>query len=227
MINNDNKSSWRNINMSVSDDLNLLLVDDHELIRSGIKMLLSSNLQNSCIHEARDCKQALDIVSSCSEIDLALLDIDLPDMSGFDFLDKLRDVNPLIPVAFLSASTERSDIDRAISNGARGFIPKSHNNDILINAIKIILNGGMYIPYEYTSKPKDIQTEKDSPLSDRQLAVLFQLQQGASNKQIANNLHISESTARAHVSAILSALGARNRTEAALIGVKKGLIKNS
>lgn len=164
--------------------------------------------------------------------DLVLLDLTLADMSGIDTLRAVKHKLDGTPVIVLSALQDPPIIYQAIEEGAMGFITKCATHQELLAAIKLILAGGIFLPREVTSTPIVTSKSSDtmsseqeilSALSDRQREVLKYLLQGKPNKTISANLHISENTVKAHLSAIFRALGARNRTEAVYFAARAGV----
>jgi DNA-binding NarL/FixJ family response regulator len=167
-----------------------------------------------------------------------LLDLHLPDGSGFDLLAELRERRPEVSVVMLSASNDRDDIARALKLGALGFIPKSAHRDVMLSAFKLIFSGGIYVPPEILA-PRDAPSianqtaalprgiAADLGLTDRQLDVLNLMMQGKSNKAICRALDLAEPTVKNHVTAILKALNASNRTEAVIAAGALGADKKA
>lgn len=206
--------------------MNVLIVDDHHLFRSGLKVLLTSLAPNLHFSECETCEQALTLEGK-AEIDLLLLDFHLPQIKGYEALDLLRQVYHCSIV--LLSSEESPDIIRlAISKGASGFIPKSSSPEILIAALKLVLAKGIYLPpnildgIEIADEREMLQADaleklKQSmltELSERQLSVLIKATQGKPNKVIAKELNIAEGTVKAHLSACYRVLNVQSRTEA-------------
>ncbi len=210
--------------------LRILIVDDHSLVRAGTKLALQNLSKKIIIYEAESYSDAMNILSSQSDLDLVLLDINLPDKNGFLILQYIKQSLSLVPVIIVSASDNSSDIFHAMENGACGFIHKSEDEEIMINAIKLVLSGGKYIPPALIS---GIKTQKnlnqvnpvDVSLTPRQQQVLLLVGQGKPNKMIAEYLGCTESTVRVHITAIFKALGVGNRTEAAAKARKNGLLE--
>lgn len=212
--------------------MKMLLVDDHALFREGLKLLLRSLGGELEIDEAGDCAQALEKMSG-QGYDLVLLDLNMPGRGGLDALSALREAAPSTPVVVLSGEEDPHLVRGAIDRGAMGFIPKSSTPEILIPALKLALAGGVYLP------PAVLDTRADAPqpapaqakpqetapagLTQRQMDVLRCVVQGKPNKVIARELDISEGTVKAHLSSVLHALGARNRTEAVYAAARLGL----
>lgn len=205
--------------------MNILLVDDHALIREALRAVVAEVANEARLLEARDCLSARAQSESGDDIHLAILDIDLPDGNGLDLLDQLRERHPTIAAVILSAHTDRDLVLSALDRGASGFIPKSADRPVMVQALRLILAGGTYIPQEALAKRGHATgapelTVQPTPeglgLTARQLEVLALLMQGKSNKWICRRLDLAEPTVKHHVTAILKALNVSNRTEAVL-----------
>ena len=214
--------------------MHVLLIDDHEMFRQGIKFLLSDLDDQVRFSEAGTCEDALDLLDSES-IDLILLDLNMP---GSDGLGALRDIHlahPGIPLSVVSGADDPELIRGAIEEGASGFVCKSSSSEVLVAGLKLILAGGTYLPraaLRGTPGPAPGLTEESTGalaegdaghLSGRQADVLFKAIQGKPNKIIARELDIAEGTVKAHLSAAYKSLRVRNRTEAVYAAVKLGL----
>jgi DNA-binding NarL/FixJ family response regulator len=211
--------------------MKMLLVDDHALFREGLKLLLRSLGGELELDEAGDCARALEKMSGQS-YDLVLLDMNLPGRGGLDALTALREAGPSTPVVVLSGEEDPQLVRGAIDRGAMGFIPKSSTPEILIPALRLALAGGVYLPpavldTRSAAAPPAAQQSKGAQapagLTQRQMDVLRCVIQGKPNKVIARELDISEGTVKAHLSSVLHALGARNRTEAVYAAARLGL----
>jgi CheY-like chemotaxis protein len=132
----------------VSVRLKVLVVDDHALIREASHAVLTRLKSNTVVLEASNGRQAIQIVDEHPDLSLILLDIKLPDRDGFSVLSELRDRYPTIAIIILSASNNQEEVKRAFNLGALGFIPKTTGHDVMLNAIKLVLSGGLYIPSE-------------------------------------------------------------------------------
>ena len=208
----------------------LLLVDDHALFREGLKFLLRGLDDELVIDEAESCAAATARHGQFS-YDLILLDLNLPGIGGLEALAAMRAAYPQTPLVVLSGEDDPRTIRATIEQGAMGFVPKSSTPEILIQALKLILARGVYLPVsaldgEAAPVPHAAPESSDAVLaglSARQLEVLRCVIQGQPNKLIARNLALSESTVKAHLSAVFRALGAHNRTEAVYAAAKLGL----
>lgn len=212
--------------------LRVIIADDHHLIREGLSKTLSENWADIVIHEAANGQGVLKLVSRSNNYQLILLDLFMPDSKGFGILKTLCDHHPDIPVIILSASEDKKHIRRALDFGAAGFVPKSTPPAVMVNAIKLVLSGGIYLPQNIVQRSNEsgIEVQIDAcnnqngklndSLTKRQREVLNLLALGKQNKEIANFYGISENTVKLHVSAVFRALGVTNRTQAVLVAQK-------
>jgi DNA-binding NarL/FixJ family response regulator len=211
----------------------ILVVDDHPLIRQAVRAVLRQLDANLEVVEAGNCEEALAAADREGDLGLVLLDIRLPGQSGFDALHSLRESHPALPVVVLSASEDPADVTRAIDAGAMGFIPKSHSGPVMLNALRLVLGGTVYLPAEMLrtsaapSQPPLTPPAALDPatlgLTPRQIDVLAQIVQGKPNKLVCRDLGLAEGTVKIHVTAILKALGVTNRTQAVIAVARLGL----
>lgn len=208
--------------------MNILLIDDHPVFIEGIRGVLLRLGPDTVVATSGSCEEALALIDEDDDRDLVILDINLPGMSGLEGLRLLRHRLPATPIVLLSASENRARVLQAIEQGAKGYIPKSSPPEIIVNALQLVLSGGVYLPMAVldtlSSNPAPEHQGSDQALTPRQLAVLKLLAEGLSNKEIARQLDLAENTVRVHVSAILRFLGVSNRTEAGVAAVRIGLL---
>jgi DNA-binding NarL/FixJ family response regulator len=201
-----------------------LVVDDHVLIRDALRGVLREFEADSTILEAGNSDDANRLVADNPDLELILLDLNLPGRNGFELLAELRDRHPAISAVVLSASQDREDIARALDLGALGYIPKSAKREVMLSALELIFSGGIYVPPEILNGVPPIQRPptasgslpSTTALTERQLEVLSLMMQGKSNKAICRDLGLAEPTVKNHVTAILKALKVTNRTEAVI-----------
>lgn len=203
----------------------IIIVDDHPLFRDALRQALRASLEGSNILEAGDLEQLGDVLTSTPDIDLVLLDLSMPGVKGFSGLMYLRAQHPELPVVVVSASDDHQTIRRCLEFGASGFVPKSLAVEEIRDAIRTVLEGGVWSPADFD--PNAVVEDETSDLVARlatltpqQVRVLIMLGEGLLNKQIAYELGVSEATVKAHVSAILQKLGVDSRTQA-VIAVNK------
>src|SRR5215467_9377316 len=205
--------------------MNVLLIDDHALFREGLKFLLGSLDANLQVDEAGDCARALEHAGARG-YDLVLLDLKMPGVAGLDALAALREAIPAAPLVVLSGEDNPGVVRAAIERGAMGFIPKSSTPEVLIQALRLVLARGVYLPpavLDAAAEPADRGESALRGLTPRQVDVLRCVIQGKPNKVIARELDVSEGTVKAHLSSVLRAFGARSRTEAVYAAAKLGL----
>lgn len=209
--------------------MKILVIDDHALIREALQSVLKELPLDRIVLEASTCSQGMRLAQEHTDLEVILLDLNLPDGNGFEMLAKLRELYPAVSVIVLSASNQRDDVMRALRLGAAGFIPKSTARSVMLSAVQLVLSGGIYIPPEILAlgevAPAPQSTgvsPMDLGLTARQIEVLALMMRGMSNKAICRLLHLSESTVKNHVAAIFKALNVANRTEAVMAVVERG-----
>ncbi len=208
--------------------MKLLLADDHALFRQALRHILSELGSDTVVIEAESLGKALALASEHQDLDLVLLDLKMPDVQGIDSVYAFRQRYPALPIVVLSASEDCDDIEAVLDAGALGFVPKSSPAAVLISALRLVLEGGIYLPPQLLSRvaPSPRPAHYPNPvlsghgrvdgLTERQIEVLRLLEQGKSNKEIARDLSLSEGTIKIHLAAVFRALNVRNRTEAVL-----------
>ena len=223
--------------------MKVLLIDDHPLILSALQNIIQGLGDNVRVVAASSARGARETLRQDSDFDLALLDLKLGDADGFDVLSEFRAAYPAMPVVVVSASDRTSDVIRAIDLGAMGFVPKRSSNDVLFEALSMVMSGGIYVPpmnmgdeaagtdiYVDTT-PGSLRSVRQNAtdegyqshapleslgLTPRQTEVLGLLLQGKPNKLIARDLKLSVETVKDHVAAVLRTLNVSSRTQAVL-----------
>ena len=220
--------------------LKVLVIDDHPLVQEGVSAALKSLADDVTVMAARDAEQGLATAAENPDLDLVLLDLALPGMSGFNLIGKLHEQLPSLPVVVLSALEEPENVRHAINAGAMGFVPKSAATRVLIEVLQQVLEGNVTVPLALQSSGPPVshalpgETGETPVVSEldvalltlRQLEVLSRMCQGKTNKQIATELGLSEKTIKAHVTGIFKVLGVVNRTQAVLVARRVGMIAN-
>ncbi len=205
----------------------ILIADDHPLFREAIGSVISSTFEGCETLETECLDDVLTIGQQETDLDLILLDLNMPGMQGLNGLITLRNACPTIPVVIVSAEEDKKIVLQALTYGAIGFITKSSPRLEMASALQQIMAGSAYLPSDVirgqTAEPveqNETNEQIDSALLDsltrKQLLVLERMAKGESNKQIAWNLNIAETTVKAHVSAVLRKLGVHNRIQAVL-----------
>ncbi|ACI91846.1 two component transcriptional regulator, LuxR family [Afipia carboxidovorans OM5] len=211
--------------MAPSSSTHLVIADDHPLFRGALREAVTSVVPGTNIDEAGAFGELTALLEKESDIDLVLLDLSMPGVSGFSGLIYLRAQYPAIPVVVVSASDDGETIRRSMEFGASGFIPKRFGVETLREAISKVMNGDIWTPSDVdlsTGVDPDMAKLRDRliTLTPQQVRVLMMLSEGLLNKQIAYELGVSEATIKAHVSAILQKLGVESRTQAVIVAAK-------
>lgn len=202
--------------------MKFLLIEDHALYRRGLRFLLEQLPGEHQFLESDSCEDAFSKALVEQDIDLILLDLALPGMTGLDGLLRLRGLCPKTPIVLLSANENARLIVDGMRRGAQGFIPKSSSPEVMTAALQLILAGGTYVPLEGVMPGTPSPNESRS-LTKRQREVLALIAQDYSNKEIATQLGMRVNTVRVHVAAILDALNVDNRVDAARKAAVLGL----
>lgn len=201
-----------------------LLADDHPLMREGVRQVLSQLEPPVEIIDAHDYPSLFAQTALHTDLDLALVDLNMPGFVGMQGITQYRSRFPDIPLVVLSASESPHDIRNALEAGALGYIPKAASTAVMLSALRQVLAGNIFVPAclgngnggLHTVAPADFEALQHSGLTARQLEVARLLAQGCANKAIAGMLAMSESTVKVHIAAIFRALDVSNRTEAVL-----------
>lgn len=218
-----------NIKKSVSSrhlsSLRILLVDDHVLFRSGLHMLLIAENITAEIIEAGSVSEAMHAISM--PIDVVLLDIQLPGLSGLEGIVMFKKYLPKTPIILLSGQADAATVQRAELLGAAGFVSKAAAAEEIFLALAAVLAGKTFFSpaLAATHFTHNKAVAADPPLTARQLEVLEQLCLGLSNKLIARKLGIAENTVQVHVAAVFSYLGVTNRSGALLAAQRLGMVR--
>ncbi len=220
--------------------MKLLIADDHTLFRDALVQYIERAQPESVITLAKDLHEALDIMTANADHDLVLLDLRMPGMNGLEGLKQMRDLYPDQRIALMSGVAEQGDVDKAFALGAVAYFPKTLSGKALLQALQKVVGGEIFKPIDRNNNPMPsyFADEKPQPapyggmaeaqeqlandniynLTPRETDVLSYLIKGESNKNIANALGLQIVTVKLHVRGICRKLGAKNRTQAALIG---------
>ena len=220
--------------------MKILIADDHDLVRAGLRHALHALAPESEILEARSAAEVQDNLTLNIKFDLVVLDLVMPGGGGFDLLCNLCDQLTTTPVLVLSASDDAATMRRVLDCGAAGFLPKNTPHEVMLGAFKLVMSGGVYVPPALLVRngfaqhavnvlqPGDVPATSTgraallAELTERQRGVLVLLEEGLQNKQIARQLGLSEHTVKIHVAAILKRLGVTNRTQAVIVAQQCG-----
>ena len=206
--------------------MKILVIDDHPLVVDALVQLLPQIDPAMEVRAAMDPREAITVLDNEPDVSLVLLDLALPGARGLDFLGDLKLDYPGVPVVVLSATHDRATIMAALGAGAHGFIPKTADGAMLLDAVRRVLEGGVS-PFPDDAPMPDGDGVDLEPralgLTARQTDVLKLLVQGKPNKLICRDLKLSEGTVKVHVSAILKALHVHSRTEAIAALARRGI----
>jgi DNA-binding NarL/FixJ family response regulator len=212
--------------------INVMLVDDQNLVRKGVRSLLELSEEIEVIAEAADGAEAIKTIPEVNP-DVVLLDMRMPGKSGLDVLRELSDAGNLPPTIILTTFDDDELLLAGVQAGAKGFLLKDVALAELVNAVKTVAEGGSVVKPAVTQRLlkglENLQTDfysldRPDPLTERETEILRLMAGGYSNKEIANSLGVAEGTVKNHVSNILSKMGVRDRTRAVLKAFELGQI---
>lgn len=201
----------------------VLIADDHPLFRDALKRAVAQAVPDARLIEVEDVAALHAAVDAHPELELLLLDLQMPGASGFSALVHIRHQHPGLPIIVVSAHEQAAVIRRAIAHGASGYIPKSTPAAQIVDAVSKVLDGDLWVPSEVRGgggglRPDEADAAAQiSALTPQQFRVFNMIAEGLLNKQIAYELGVSEATVKAHMTAIMRKLGVSNRTQAALL----------
>ena len=220
----------------------VMIVDDHPLLRGGIRRVLESEIDLEVVAEASDGKEALSLALE-TEPDIVLMDINLPIMNGLQATREIKALRPDIGVVVFTAYHDETQALHAIQAGASAYFPKDVTAAELVSAIREVSHGNYVVDDAVLSKPEvakwllsqfqeiaPIQAEEGAdemflPLSPREMEILQLIARGMSNKEIARELRISRQTVKNHMTSILRKLAVNDRTQAAVYALRRGWIR--
>lgn len=212
--------------------IRILLVDDHTLFRSGLKALLSRQADFEIVGEASDGLEGVKLAEQLKP-DLVLLDLDMPVMNGTEALAQMLAANRELPVVMLTVSEDAEDLKEAFVLGARGYLVKNIDAEYLVNGVRQVVAGESVMSPEMTSKfvngirakhlslMPEVRPETVKSLTERERQILGCLAQGASNREVANLLNMSESTVKAHLQRIMRRFDFSSRVQAAVFAAER------
>ena len=209
--------------------INVMLADDHVLIREGIKQLLEFDGSMKVIAEASDGIECLEKLKNVKP-DILLLDINMPNMNGIDVLKELKEKNDPLKILILTVHSEAEYLVKAVDIGANGYILKDSGSAELKQAINAVIDEGSYIQPNLIPAlnsrliNRDMDKEKLASLTKREVEILTQVACGMFNKEIAVNLNISERTVKNHISNIFKKIDASDRTQAAVFAIRNNIV---
>lgn len=202
--------------------IRILVVDDHFMVRLGLIGAISAEPDIDVVGEASHGTEALELFERLRP-DVTLMDGVLPDIHGVEVTRRILDLDPTARVILVSINETAEDIHRALSAGAKGYIPKSSEKNAIVHAIRTVASGERFLPADLSLR---LAERNLLPLlSVREIQVVRLIAQGMANKQIATQLALGEATVKTHVRHILDKLGAPDRTRAATIAIERGLLR--
>ncbi len=204
--------------------IRLLIVDDHPLVRAGLRAMIAGEPDIEVVGEAAHGEEALELQKRV-RFDLALVDLRLPGIDGLETLRRLRAVNAHCRALIISTFDSEEDVFQAIQAGAKGYLLKDVPGQELIDAIHVIAEGGSYVPAWAAQRIAERNERPD--LSSRELEVLALIAKGLDNKEIASVLEVSRNTVKTHVKRVFAKLDVADRTEAATAAITRGILQNS
>jgi len=206
--------------------INILIADDHVLLRQGLKQIIELEEDMKVIYQASDGEEAYEIAKKISP-DIILMDINMPNINGIKAAKMLKNDNPKNKIMFLTIYNDKEYLMEALKIGVEGYILKDADSDELIKAIRTISNGGVYIHPSLVSEIENLDTDEcKKELTDREMQILSLIAEGYSNKEIADKLFLSEKTVKNHVYNIFRKLDVKDRTQAAIYLLKNNNMYN-
>ncbi|HEY6539693.1 MAG TPA: response regulator transcription factor [Ktedonobacteraceae bacterium] len=209
--------------------IRLLIIDDHEMVREGLKAMLSAEPDFSIVGDAANAEAAFALIERLRP-DIILLDVRLPGTSGIEVCRAVTERYPETAVIILTTFTDESLVEQCIKAGARGFIVKDIERFDLKRSIRAVARGeaaidtkaAVAVLAQLRRSPQNRNEPLQEPLSSQQIVILRLVAQGLSSREIAMRLYLSENTVKGYVQEILHRLGVKNRTEAVMVAVKQG-----
>lgn len=212
--------------LAESAAIRCLLVDDHAMFRDALALLLTLRHPGVMLETAGTLAQAREQLSALPSTALVLLDLNLPDSQGVDSLRSLREWAPAARIIVLSADERTQTVMAALEAGAAGFIPKSAESGVLEGALRTVLSGGVFVPAGLVAATAPV-VHAANDLTQRQMDVFRGLVDGKSNKLIARELGISDSTVKTHLQAVYERLRINSRTQAVLAAARMGWLRTN
>jgi DNA-binding NarL/FixJ family response regulator len=215
--------------------MKILIVDDHALVRRGLHYVVKEGFPDAEVTEAESAAAALEFLQGGTEIDLALVDVRMPDLDGLELLRAIKGDRPELPVVMLSTYDNAPYVKRALADGASGYLLKDATPEDLAQAINVAMSGSgnvlsprviqnLFEEHEASGREHGANGRRgEYNLTQREHDILELLAEGRANREIAGRLYLSEKTVKAHLAAIFRKLGVTNRTQAAMMAVQMGV----
>lgn len=226
---NPRETELRDTHPAVSDQIGVLIVDDHAILRAGVREMLADEEDLQVVGEAGSAEEALQVLESGAKVDVVVLDITLPGQSGIDLLKQLRRDRPELAILVLSMHPERSFAVRLMRAGANGYVPKMIVPEELVKAVRAVGTGRRYItPIVAELLASDMAADEEGPLhnrlSERELQVFTRIARGISPAVMANELGLSVKTVSTYRARILEKMSMRSNAEIAAYAVRNQLV---
>lgn len=208
--------------------MKILVVDDHALVREGLRQVLKGLDEAVEVLEAPHCARAFELADQHPDLDLVLLDYHLPDLNGLDALQIFGKEHPELPIIMLSGSVNPQIMRQVMAKGAAAFLTKSGLSHELLTVLQLVLDGEVYTPPEMAPNASALAGSASSPnlqLTPRQEEVLYLLLDGSSNKDISRVLQLSEETVKNHITGIFRCFGVQSRIQAVIAATQWGYAK--
>lgn len=212
----------------MSDKVRVLLVDDHTVVRKGLRLAFGLEDDLEVVGEAANGREALELVESLRP-DVVVMDLLMPVMDGVEATRALRASHPEVEVVALTSVLEDRMVVDVVEAGAAGYMLKESRPDDLFDAVRAAARGEVRLdPRAQARLVREMRTPKlEEPLTERETEVLTLVARGFTNKAIAQRLDVAEATVKSHVSSLLAKLGVKSRTQAALHALREGLVERS
>lgn len=214
--------------------IKVILAEDHEIVRDGIKMLLEKDAKLQIVGEADNGQEVLDIIEAGQEVDVVLADIHMPEMDGMALIKALKEVHPMVSIIILSMLDNEKYVAQAFAQGASGYLLKTVTADELVFSLKHVNAGGRYLCSELSirlmderfnpARHPDLLNKDAADFSLREIEILHLLSEGHTNQEIADKLFISKRTVEGHRQNMIDKLGVRNTAALIRYAVLKGLV---
>ncbi len=208
--------------MSNPPPIRILIADDHPIVREGLVAIIRRRTDMMVVGEAATGREAVELYHQ-TKPDIILMDLRMPEMDGVEAIQAIRGKDPNARIIILTTYDSDEDIYRGLRSGARAYLLKDAGREALLEAIRAVHAGKALIPGHVAAKLAERMMEPD--LTPREIEVLNLLAQGKTNRQIARELGVALGTVKSHVNNILTKMGAEDRTQAATLAIKRGLIR--
>ncbi|WP_010289032.1 response regulator transcription factor [Kurthia massiliensis] len=205
--------------------VNIMIVDDHLIVREGIRLILETEERYEVVGEAENGQQALDILQTVTP-DVILLDLNMPILDGLNLMKKLQNIGMTVPIIILTTYKEKALLAEAVSLGASSYLLKDTGREKLFATIDAAIRGETLLQPDMLQLLMEAQAEKHAPklFTDKELVVLKALARGLKNSEIAMEMHVAERTVKSYLTTIYSKLGVKTRAQAIVVAMEKSYI---